>query len=78
MSREITPDVRDLEPPEPMERILEILDGMPGGDWLRVTHRREPYPLYNLLRGMGFAWRGQREGGSLQLLIWHEGHPPPG
>jgi len=71
-------DVSDLEPPEPMERILDVLDEMPESDWLRVTHRREPYPLYNMLRNMGFAWRGRWEGGRLDLLIWHEGHPPPG
>lgn len=42
-------DVSDLEPPEPMERILDALDEMPAEDCLRVRHRREPYPLYNNL-----------------------------
>lgn len=74
---EIQLDVSGLEPPEPMERILDALDVMPREDWLRVTHRREPYPLYNVLRNMDFAWRSRWKGDRLELLIWHEGHPPP-
>ena len=69
-------DVSDLEPPEPMERILAALDELPQGDCLKVRHRREPYPLYNLLRNMDFAWRSKWRDGGLDLLIWHAGHPP--
>ena len=70
-------DVSDLEPPEPMERILDALDEMPAGDCLRVRHRREPYPLYNILRNMDFSWRTAWKDGALDLLIWHEGQPQP-
>ena len=70
-------DVSDLEPPEPMERILDALDGMPKEDWLRVRHRREPYPLYNILRNMGFVWRSKWQDDTLDLLIWHEDQPQP-
>ena len=38
-------DVSDLEPPEPLERILDALDQLGTGDWLHVRHRREPFPL---------------------------------
>ena len=70
-------DVRHLEPPEPMELILDALDELPAGDWLRVRHRREPYPLYNVLRSMDFSWRSKWEGGELDLLIWHKDQPQP-
>ncbi len=70
-------DVMPLEPPEPMERILNALDGMPAGDWLRVRLRREPFPLYNVLRSMDMAWRGFWTEDRFELLIWHRGAQPP-
>ena len=47
-------DVRDRQPPEPLELILAELDELPAQDWLRVRHRRDPVPLYDILREMGF------------------------
>ena len=71
-------DVTDLEPPEPLTRILDTLADMPEGDCLRIRHRRDPYPLYGMLRNMGFAWRTRWVHGGIEILVWHEGRPPPG
>jgi uncharacterized protein (DUF2249 family) len=57
-------DVRDLAPPEPLERVLDALADLPPGDRLLVHHRREPFPLYDLLRRMGYAWRTEGEEGA--------------
>jgi hypothetical protein len=70
-------DVRDLEPPEPLERILAALADLGEDDWLRVRHRREPYPLYGLLRNMDFLWRGLWSNGELEILIWPANRPAP-
>ena len=71
-------DVSDLEPPEPMERILDQLADMRPDDWLRVRHRREPFPLYNLLKGMGYRWSTRRgETTAYEIYIWPEDQPPP-
>lgn len=70
-------DVRDLEPPVPLERILDALDALAQEDWLRVRHTREPYPLYTMLRQMDFAWETRWRGGECIIRIWHAGHPPP-
>lgn len=43
-------DGRELEPPEPMERVLTALDTLQPGQRLRFLIHREPYPLYNILR----------------------------
>lgn len=73
-------DVSELEPPEPLERILDSLAEMAAGDWLKVLHRREPYPLYNMLRNMGYCWStvpGKIT--AIEILIWpEEQEPPPG
>ena len=74
-------DVRALPPPEPLERILEALDRLPEGGRLRVWHRREPFPLYDLLRRMGYAWETSGEAGHFEIQIWRlpesAGEVPP-
>ena len=72
-------DVSDLEPPEPMERILDTLADIPEDDWLLVRHRRDPVPLYRILTDMGYQWRTERLApGRFEILIWLAGAPEPG
>jgi uncharacterized protein (DUF2249 family) len=47
-------DVRGLEPPEPMVRILEQLDVLVPGAVLEVLHERRPMFLYPQLEERGF------------------------
>lgn len=63
-------DVSALEPPEPMERVLEALGELAEGDRLRVVHRRQPFPLYDLLRQMGHEWETTEAQGRFEILIW--------
>lgn len=70
-------DVRELAPPLPLEQILDALDTLLEDDWLRVRLIREPYPLYAMLRQMGFAWDSQWFNNDFILRIWHTGYPPP-
>ncbi|MEW8508430.1 MAG: DUF2249 domain-containing protein [Candidatus Thiodiazotropha sp.] len=70
-------DVRELEPPVPLERILEALEILSMDDWLLVRHSREPYPLYSLLREMGFAWDTRWQNSECLIQIWHAERPPP-
>ncbi len=52
---EILIDGRDLEPPEPMLRVLAALDAAQPGQTVRLLLPREPLPLYPLLAQRG--WR---------------------
>ena len=71
-------DVSPLEPPEPLERILDTLADMPHGDWLRVMHRRDPVPLYRILQNMGYRWHTDcLAPGRYEILIWPEDMSPP-
>lgn len=73
-----TLDVSDLKPPAPLERILDALADLPQGDCLCVRHRREPYPLYVLLRQMGYRWRCTSKSlGEFEILIWEASTPEP-
>jgi uncharacterized protein (DUF2249 family) len=49
-----TIDVRGLEPPEPMVRILEAVERLRAGDTLEVLHERRPMFLYPQLDERGF------------------------
>ena len=69
-------DVRGLEPPQPLEEILETLKELPAADRLRVRHSREPFPLYNLLREMDFSWQSGWTDEGFELVIWHSGAEP--
>lgn len=50
-----TLDVRGLEPPEPMVRVLESLERLAAGGELVVLHDRRPMFLYPQLDERGFA-----------------------
>lgn len=49
-------DVRGLPPPEPFEKVMQTLPTLPAGATLRVLIPREPFPLYAVLRDMGYSW----------------------
>lgn len=64
-------DVSGLEPPEPLEQILDALADLPQGDWLRIKHRRDPVPLYSMLAKMDYQWETHHLGpDDFEILIW--------
>ena len=66
-------DVRDLEPPLPMLRILELLDRLSPGQRLVVTHERRPIFLYAQLDGRGFTHQTEQIGpGEFRITIWRK------
>ncbi len=48
-------DVRGLEPPAPLVRVLETLDRLAPGQRLEVRHDRRPVFLYSQLEERGFV-----------------------
>jgi uncharacterized protein (DUF2249 family) len=71
--REITLDVRELEPPEPYERATETLLDLPEGHYVRMISRRRPRLLYPWLEEMGFHERTREHGaGHFEIFIWAE------
>jgi len=48
-------DVRGLEPPEPMVKILETLNRLDDDTTLLVHHHREPMLLYDKLEELGYG-----------------------
>lgn len=71
MTGEIVLDVRGLEPPEPLVRVMDALETLPPGDRLRMVHDREPYPLYGMLQEDGYQYRTETfADGRFEIVIW--------
>ena len=57
MDKEIVVDVHELQPPEPMQRALDALDTLSEGQYLKIIHRMQPFPLYDILSDNGFKYK---------------------
>jgi uncharacterized protein (DUF2249 family) len=75
-----TLDVRGLEPPQPMARILGALDGLAPGARLVVLHERRPMFLYPQLDARGLAHHtDEPEPGLVRIVVMRApGHGPRG
>jgi uncharacterized protein (DUF2249 family) len=70
-------DARDLEPPEPFERVMEALCDLPPGDDVVLILTREPFPLYRVLERNGYAWQATGfDDGRFEIRIWDKAKPP--
>jgi len=74
---EILLDARGLEPPEPMEKVMQTLALLRPGQSIRMLLHREPFPLYPILaeRGYRHATTMQADG-SYVILITQAGTAP--
>ncbi len=67
---EILLDARGLEPPEPMETVMQTLALLRPGQAIRLLLHREPFPLYPLLAERGYGHDTRMEAnGSYVILI---------
>ncbi|WP_440876113.1 DUF2249 domain-containing protein [Thalassotalea sp. PLHSN55] len=57
--QEIIVDVSALAPPEPMTAILKALANLSDEQFIKVIHRREPFPLYEKLNAAGWNYSCQ-------------------
>ena len=67
----VTLDNRDLDPPEPMVRILAAADKLGPGETLSALLRREPVFLFPQLEKRGFRWLGgfTPDGATYELTV---------
>lgn len=66
-------DVSELEPPEPYGLAVELLATLPSGSILNMTHRQEPYPLYQTANEMGFLHQTTFPSeGVVNIQFWHK------
>ncbi len=54
---EILLDASAMEPPEPLQRATVILQQLEPGQYLRMLHRRLPYPLFDACKSLAIDHR---------------------
>lgn len=65
-------DVRGLEPPEPLERVLSALGELGPDERLLMIIDREPRPLYRILERNGYRYQASFDpSGIFEILIWY-------
>lgn len=73
-AHEILLDARGLEPPEPMEKVMQTLALLRPGQTIRMLLHREPFPLYPILAGRGYRHDTTMQAdGSYVILITQAG-----
>ena len=70
-------DVRGLEPPEPLVRILGACQGLEPGQTLKVLHERRPSLLYPRLESLGYLHQTfERAEDVFEILVTRPGQHP--
>ncbi len=73
MSTVIHLDVCGLQPPEPLERVLDALSTLDVGNRICMLIDREPRPLYPILERNNFRHETTiRDDYLVEILIWHK------
>lgn len=63
-------DVRGLQPPEPLERVLDALDRLAPGKRLVMLIDRAPLPLYRILDRNGYRYHAaMQDSGTVTVEI---------
>ena len=71
MPRDLTLDVRGMDPPEPIERVLETIADFKVGDKLKLVIDCMPHPLFRILERGGYDHHVEPRTESLYLItIW--------
>jgi len=75
-TRERILDVSELEAPEPFRLAVAAINELEADEYLCMRHRREPFPLYEMLAKLGFSYRVRRgEHTRYEILIWRADDP---
>ena len=70
---EHTLDASTMEPPEPFEKATAILAQMKPGEYLKMLHRRVPYPLFDFCKNFPLC-HSVTEGAAVayEIIIYFE------
>ncbi len=64
-------DVRDLPAPEPLSRVLEVLDASRPQDVVCMIHRQNPRLLFDILEQRSLCFKVAESNEHFRIYIWH-------
>ena len=65
-------DVSSLEHPEPLEIMINALKEAREGELLLMIHRREPFPLYEIIKTQNLHYHTRKIGERFYIFIGQE------
>ncbi len=69
-------DARELEPPEPFERVIDALSTLGRDEQVLLILKREPFPLYRFLEQNNCEYKTDAHpDGRVEVLIWKKSRP---
>ena len=68
-------DVRGMQAPEPLERVLQTLDRLGDGDRLLLKINCRPVPLFRILERNGYTYEEQPGVDSLLEIVIRKATP---
>ncbi|MDH5682452.1 MAG: DUF2249 domain-containing protein [Spirochaetota bacterium] len=73
MPEEIILDARELEAPQPFEQATEILRSLKPGEYLKMLHRKVPYPLFDFCNTLSLSYQlSSDSSGDHEIIIYHQ------
>jgi len=67
-------DVRELEPCEPLDQSLAAARALGAGDYLKISHRRQPNLLFPMLEQLALEWQCHEcAPDHFEVLVWRTG-----
>ncbi len=70
MCEEIILDVHELPPPAPFEVVMGKLTTLKSGEYIKMMHRMQPFPLYDILLENGFRYKVIDGEFGFNIYIW--------
>jgi len=70
MCKEILLDVHELAPPAPFEIVMGKLTNLKMGEYIKMLHRMQPFPLYDILLENGFRYKVTDGEFGFDIYIW--------
>jgi hypothetical protein len=67
-------DVSDLPAPEPLERILSLLEQVATDQIICMIHRQIPYALFPILKKRDYENVFVERSGVVRVFIWYNGN----
>jgi hypothetical protein len=72
MTVEFTLDAREMAPPEPFDKATAILRKLERGQYLRMLHRRVPYPLFDFCRALSLDYSvKETPAADFEIIVYH-------
>jgi len=75
---EVLVDARDLEPPEPLGKVMQTLALLRAGQSIHLLLHHEPFPLYPLLTERGYRHFTRMEANGSYVILIHPADATPG